>query len=38
MRGLLADAGLSIEDQRPIRRVPPSFLFPTVLTVASRAA
>ena len=36
MRELLSDAGLSIQEQRPIRRIPPSWLFPTVLTVAAR--
>ena len=38
MRDLLADAGLDVEDQRRIRRLPPSILFPTVLTSATRPA
>jgi ubiquinone/menaquinone biosynthesis C-methylase UbiE len=38
MRGLLSDAGLSIQEQTRIPRIPPSWLFPTVLTVASRSA
>jgi ubiquinone/menaquinone biosynthesis C-methylase UbiE len=37
MRSLLSNAGLSVKKQRPIRRVPPSWFFPTVLTVASRS-
>ncbi len=36
MRSLLGDAGFSVDEQRSIARIPPSLLFPTVLTVATR--
>ena len=36
MRGLLEAAGLEVVHQRTIRRLPPSLLFPTVLTKATR--
>jgi ubiquinone/menaquinone biosynthesis C-methylase UbiE len=38
MRALFVEAGLAVDEQHRIVRLPPSWLFPTVLTVGVRSA